>query len=185
MTEKEKMLQGLIFNAMDKELLVERQKNKVLLFEFNTLPPSEGKNKQKILKTILGSLGKGSYVEHSFKCDYGYNIHLSHQVFINFDCIMLDAASIHIGEKTLIGPKAQLLTTTHPTDSQLRLQGLSHAKPIKIGKGVWIGAGTIILPGIEIGDHSIIGAGSIVTKNIPANSTAVGNPCKVISNENS
>lgn len=184
MTEKEKMLNGLPFNAMDKELLKERQQNKELFFEFNTLPPSKGKNKQLILKTALGSMGKGCYLENPFKCDYGYNIHLSNQVFINFDCIMLDGASIHIGEKTLIGPKVQLLTSTHPTDTQLRLKGLSYAKPIKIGKGVWIGAGAIILPGIEIGDYSIIGAGSIVTQNIPANCTAVGNPCKMISNKN-
>ena len=181
MTEKEKMISGIPFMGMDKELIGDRNQAKSLIYQFNNFSPDEGKQKQQLLKKLLGSIGKGSYIENLFCCDYGYNIHLEKQVFINYDCIMLDAASIYIGEKTLIGPRVQILTTTHPVQAKERLKGVSIAKPIRIGKGVWIGAGAILLPGVEVGDYSVIGAGSVVTKNIEANVTAVGNPCKVIS----
>jgi len=181
MTEKEKMLAGIPFNGMDKELILDRSLTRNNIFNFNNSIINDGKAKQKLLKSLLGSFGKGSYIENPFLCDYGYNIHLEKQVFINYDCIMLDGAPINIGEKTLIGPRVQLITTTHPKEVALRLQGVSYAKPIKIGKGVWIGAGVIILPGVTIGNYSIIGAGSMVTKDIPDNVTAFGNPCKVVS----
>jgi len=180
MTEKEKMILGLPFIGMDKELISNRNRAKSQTYQFNNFSPEEGKQKQQLLKELLGAIGKGSYIESPLRCDYGYNIHLAKQVFINYDCVMLDAAPIYIGEKVLIGPRVQILTTTHPVETEERLIGISIGKSIRIGKGAWIGAGVILLPGIEIGEYSIIGAGSVVTKSIGANVTAVGNPCKVI-----
>ena len=179
-TEKEKMLAGKYYNPLDPELMNERKKAKIMLSRFNTIPIEEEEKKIEFMRAFLGSFGKDSWIEPPFQCDYGYNIYLDDCVYFNVNCVVLDANRVNIGNHVKIGPAVQIYSVTHQIDpvEQLSLKEIS--LPINIRDNVWIGGGSIILPGVIIGKNSIIGAGSVVTKEIPDNVLAAGNPCKII-----
>lgn len=178
LTEKEKMLSGQLYNPLDKTLLAERRKARELLHIFNqTAVESERLQAQ---RQLLSASVKNVWIEAPFFCDYGYNIKAGSRVFFNFNCVVLDVAQVIIGENTLIGPAVQIYTALHPMDAAERRTLQETAKPVTIGKDVWIGGAAVICPGVTIGDGAVIGAGSVVTKNIPAGMFAAGNPCRVI-----
>ncbi|KGJ50449.1 hypothetical protein KD33_00060 [Clostridium sp. NCR] len=182
MTEKEKMLKGDAYIASDSELVKDRQKARILTRLYNQTIETDDYTKNEILRKLLGSTGENVYIEPSFKCDYGYNIHLGENFYANFDCIMLDVCEIKIGKNAMLAPNVQIYTAYHPIDPKLRISGIEYGSPVTIGDNVWIGGGAIINPGVTIGDNVVIGSGSVVTKDIPSNCVAVGNPCKVIKN---
>lgn len=180
MTDKEKMLAGLPYRAFGKELFEERQHAKQLVFEFNRLEPNKLKERNQILRKLLGKTQKTFFIEPPFRCDYGYNIEIGHRFYSNYGLIILDCAKVTIGDDVLIGPNVGIYTAGHPIDAKQRAEGWELAKPITIGNRVWIGGGSILNPGVRIGDNSIIGSGSVVTKDIPPSVIAVGNPCRVL-----
>lgn len=182
MTEKEKMLKGDAYIASDPELVKDRQKARILTRLYNQTIETDDYTKNEILRKLLGSTGENVYIEPSFKCDYGYNIHLGENFYANFDCIMLDVCEINIGKNAMLAPNVQIYTAYHPIDPKLRISGIEYGSPVTIGDNVWIGGGAIINPGVTIGDNVVIGSGSVVTKDIQSNCVAVGNPCKVIKN---
>lgn len=173
-TEKEKMTSGENYNSLDEELVSLRANVRKLTKEYNQNPTP------KLLNEIFDSSLENVYIEPPFYCDYGINIILEKNVYMNFNCVILDCASVKIGENTKFGPNVQVYTATHPIDAKERITGIEYAKPITIGKNCWIGGSSVILPGVTIGENCTIGAGSVVAKSIPDNSVAVGNPCKVI-----
>ncbi len=180
-TEKEKMLEGVLYDANnDKSLIAERLKCKDLCHEYNLLPPSQTERRTEILQHLLGRTGRRFLIEQPFYCDYGYNIELGEDFYANVNCVILDEAKVTFGDNVFIAPNCGFYTASHPFDVEQRNSGLEYARPINIGNNVWIGAQCCILPGVTVGDNSIIGAGSVVTKDIPANSIAAGNPCRVI-----
>lgn len=180
MTEKEKMVNGKLYNASDKELLKERQRAKEILLGFNSLRPSEIKRRDDIIRGLLGKVGEHFCIEPPFRCDYGYNISIGENFYANYNCTILDCAEVIIGDNVMLGPNASIFTAGHPIDFKIRSKGLEYALPVTIGSNVWIGGGVIINPGVTIGDNVVIGSGSVVTRKIPAGAVAVGNPCKVI-----
>lgn len=179
-TEKQKMLSGALYNALDKELTQERLQARLLLKELNDSREDEEKKRNEILKELIPNKGKGLWIQPPFYCDYGTNIYLGDNVYFNFNCVILDVMKVKISSRTLIGPNVQIYTATHPINYKERAAGLELAKPINIGEDVWIGGNTVICPGVNIGDRTIIGAGSVVTKDVPSDVFAAGNPCKVI-----
>lgn len=179
-TEREKMLAGELYNAADPELTQGRRRARNLLKSFNDSRDEEGDLRQRILAELFGTVGTNVSIEPPFFCDYGSNIHIGNDVFFNFNCVILDPAQVEIGSTVLFGPNVQIYTATHPLDYQTRRTWLELAKPIRIGSDVWIGGSAILGPGITIGDRTVIGAGSVVTKDIPAGVFAAGNPCRVV-----
>jgi len=179
-TEKEKMLAGEFYTASDPQLVNDRQKARRLVWKFNNSHPDELADRKNILKELFGKIGENIFIEPSFHCDYGYNISVGNYFFMNFGGIILDCNKVTIGDYVQIGPNVQIYSATHSTYPTSRKNFLELAFPITIGNNVWIGGGAIIGPGVTIGDNSVIGAGSVVTKNIPANVVAVGNPCRII-----
>ena len=179
MTEKEKMLTGLLYNPCINELETERLYAQDLCFELNQLPPSAAHKRQQLLKKLLGKTTEQFTIMPGFQCDYGYNIEIGENFFANFNCIILDAAKVTFGHNVLVAPNCGFYTSGHPLDSQTRNSGLEFAKPITIGNNVWIGGNVIVLPGVTIGDNSVIAAGSIVERDIPSNVIAMGTPCRV------
>ncbi|WP_028548012.1 sugar O-acetyltransferase [Paenibacillus sp. UNC451MF] len=182
MTEKEKMLAGKAYKASGEELSGERQNAKNLLFEYNSLHPNELEKRNHILRKLLGKTGGNFFIEPTFRCDYGYNISIGENFYSNYNLTVLDCNKVTIGDNVLIGPNVSLFTAGHPVHPELRASELEFAYPIHIGNNVWIGGGVIINAGVTIGDNSVIGSGSVVTKDIPANMIAVGNPCRVLRN---
>lgn len=180
MSEKQKMLSGLMYNSMDDELIKERLNCKKLCFEFNNLSPEMADQKKRIIKKIFKKTGKNFLIEQNFYCDYGYNITIGENFYSNHNLIILDCTTVEFGDNVLIGPNCSFYAPEHPVDFKTRNSSLEFAKPIKIGNNVWIGGSVVVLGGVTIGDNCVIGAGSVVVKDIPANSIAVGNPCKVI-----
>lgn len=179
-TEKEKMLTGELYNALDPQLLAERLRAQLLFQQLNATPANDLAKRGHLLRDLLPNAGTDLGLNSPFYCDYGTNITMGDQVFLNFNCTILDVAAVTIGSRTLMGPGVQIYTATHPLDYEERASGLESAKPIVIGEDVWIGGGTIICPGVKIGARAVIGAGSVVTKDVPADTMAVGNPCRVI-----
>lgn len=179
-TEKEKMLGGEPYNASDPQLVHERERARALCGQLNSLPPDAPSLQRKTLLCSLFDAETDAYVTSPFFCDYGYNLKLGSNVYFNFNCVVLDVAKVSIGSNTLIGPAVQIYTASHPMNAAERRLGLEHAREITIGEDVWIGGGAIICPGVTIGSGSVIGAGSVVTRSIPANVFAAGNPCSVI-----
>lgn len=179
-SEKEKMLAGQPYLANGSELVGERLFAKELLFEFNNLRPVEVEARNAILQKLFGKTGGHFYVEPPFRCDYGYNIEIGDHFYANYNLVILDCARVKIGDHVFIAPNVGIYTAGHPIHSELRNQELEFALPIEIGNNVWIGGNVVINPGIKIGDNTVIGSGSVVTKNIPPNVLAVGNPCKVL-----
>ena len=179
-TEKEKMLAGELYDALDATLAADRLEARLLLKALNDGREDETEERAVILKKLLPESGEGLWLQPPFYCDYGYNIILGDKVFFNFNCVVLDVTTVSIGSRTLLGPNVQIYTAMHPMNHKERASGLEYAKPITIGADVWIGGSAIICPGVTIGDRSVIGAGSVVTKDIPADVFAAGNPCRVI-----
>ncbi|RAW02228.1 sugar O-acetyltransferase [Pseudochryseolinea flava] len=179
-TEKEKMIAGELYNALDKVLSDERVATRLLLQQLNESREDAPQRRSDIIKTLLPHAATDVWIQPPFYCDYGYNIKIGEKVFFNFNCVVLDVTHVTIGNRTLMGPNVQIYTATHPIDFRERATGLEYAKPITIGEDVWIGGSSILCPGITIGDRSVIGAGSVVTKDIPADVFAAGNPCRVI-----
>ena len=183
MTEKETMLAGLVYDAVNPELQEGLQATREALYEFNMLRPSETQRMKEILKGILGFVGDDNFlINQPFRCDYGKQISIGKRFFANFNFTVLDEACVTIGDDCFIGPNVSIYTACHSTDPVERNSRQEWAKPVGIGHNVWIGGSVTILPGVTIGDNVTIGAGSVVTKDIPSNSVAVGNPCKVIKN---
>ena len=181
-SELEKMLSGDLYLAADPELSAMRLRARRLTREFNQTTEEELDRRFEILSLLFGETGKKITIEPPFHCDYGSHIYAGNDLFMNFGCVVLDCAEVYFGESVLCGPNVQIYTATHPLDALLRSQGPELAKPIRIGNRVWIGGGAIICPGVTIGDNTTIGAGSVVTKDIPANVFAAGNPCRVLRN---
>lgn len=179
-TEKEKMLAGELYDALDPLLSEERLKARLLLKELNDSREDETEKRSRILEELIPNAGEGLWLQPPFYCDYGYNITVGERVFFNFNCVVLDVTTVTIGSRTLFGPNVQIYTATHPMDHQERASGLEYARPITIGEDVWVGGSAVICPGVTIGHRSVIGAGSVVTKDIPADVFAAGNPCRVI-----
>lgn len=173
------MMQGQMYDSSDTELVKLRAKCRQLLTMFNARGGYALAGP--VSKVLLPNVSLSTVIEPTFQCDYGFNIITGFNVFINFNCVFLDANTIHIGDRTLIGPSVQLYTASHPKDAKLRMLRQAIAKPIVIGKDCWIGGGSVICPGVTIGDGAIVGAGSVVTKDIPANCVYAGNPAKYIS----
>ena len=181
MTEKEKMLAGEIYNAnYDEELIKERETVKDLCFEYNNTMPSNRKKQQELLEKIFHSKNENILIEAPFYCDYGYNIKVGKNFYSNHNLVLLDAGRITFGDNIFIGPNCSFYTSHHPIDKDVRNEGLEYATKITVGQDVWFGGGVTVLPGVTIGNNVVIGASSVVTKDIPDNSIAVGNPCKVI-----
>lgn len=181
MSEKDKMLAGEIYDAnYDEELIAERTKVKDLCYAYNHLKPSNMDERKQVMRKIVGKIHGDFLIEQPFTCDYGYNIEIGENFYANHNLIILDANKVKFGDNVFIAPNCGFYTSGHPLDAQTRNQGLEYAYPIEIGNNVWIGGNTVVLPGVKIGDNCVIGAGSIVTKDIPSNSIAVGNPCKII-----
>lgn len=181
MTEKEKMLQGLIYDAnYDSQLIAERLECKELCRDYNDLRPKDNDGRNRLLHKLLGEIGGDILIEQPFYCDYGYNIKVGKNFYANFNLVILDGAPVTFGDNVFIAPNCGFYTAGHPVDAVERNKGLEYARPITVGNDVWIGAHVCVLPGVTIGDNCVIGAGSVVTKDIPSGSVAVGNPCKVI-----
>ena len=180
MTEREKMTAGLAFRTGDPELMRNKSDARTLAEEYNRSPENQPEKRYEILKKLFGECGEKIMIKPPFHCDYGYNIFLGENFFANFDCVFLDLAPIRIGCGTLIGPKVQLLTAHHPFDAATRGTALEAGKPIVIGDHCWLGGGVIVCPGVTIGDRAVVGAGSVVTRDIPADSVAAGNPARII-----
>ncbi|MEO3866372.1 sugar O-acetyltransferase [Rheinheimera fenheensis] len=179
-TEKQKMLSGQWYNPLDKQLSAERMAARRLQHLYNQSAPDDAPARSALLKQWLPNTGKHFYVEPPFYCDYGYNIKTGAKVFFNFNCVVLDVAEVRIGNNVFFGPAVQIYTVNHPLDAKKRNTLIEQALPVVIEDDVWIGGGAVILPGVTIGKGSVIAAGSVVTKDIPADVVAAGNPCRVI-----
>ena len=162
------------------ELKREMLKAKELCFKNNHLEPSKIEERTEIIKKLFANVGKDVRIEPNFFCDYGYNISVGDNFYMNHNCVILDPGKVEFGDNVFIGPNCGFYTAGHPIDINLRNQGLEYAKPIKVGNNVWFGGNVVVLPGVTIGDNVTIGAGSVVTKDIPSNTIAYGNPCKVV-----
>lgn len=178
-TEKHKMLSGELYDPMDPELIEERLRARNLLKDLNN-SAEDSENRSRLVSELLPRASKSLWIQPPFYCDYGSNIIIGGKVFFNFNCVVLDVTEVKIGSRTLFGPNVQIYTATHPTNYKERASGLEYAKPVSIGEDVWVGGGAVICPGVIIGDRTVIGAGSVVTKHIPSDVFAAGNPCKVI-----
>ena len=177
---RDRMLAGEAYIADDPQLVEESRRAMGLTHRINTTDPTERDTLRALFTELLGEYGEESTIRPPFHCDYGFNIRLGEGVFLNFNCVILDVVEVTIGDKTQIAPGVQILTADHPRSPEVRASGLEFGRPIHIGRNVWIGGGAIILPGVTIGDDALIGAGSVVTRDVPAGATVVGNPARVL-----
>lgn len=180
MTEWEKMQEHLIYNDFDADLFKRREEAKKLFKEFNRTTDEEVEKRQMIMRKLFKKVGERVFLEPNFTCEFGKNITLGNDLYINFGCTLLDCGQISIGNNTLIGPNVSMYSANHSLDAEERIAGALIPEPISVGNRVWIGGGSIILSGVTIGDDTVIGAGSVVTHDIPAGVIAAGNPCKII-----
>jgi maltose O-acetyltransferase len=179
MSERQKMISGLPYDPGDPELQADQAAARQWMARYNAALAAPPADRRDLLRQKLGEVGEGAVVRPPFHCDYGYNIRLGRNAFLNFSCIILDVCAVEIGDLTQIGPGVQILTADHPRDPAQRAGGLEFGKAIVIGRNVWIGGGALILPGVTIGDDAVIGAGSVVTRDVPEGATAMGNPARV------
>ena len=179
-TEKQKMLAGEFYLADDVELTNDNKRASLLLKQYNSTTVEDTEMRLRILKELFGKVEEKIQIVPPFHCDYGSNIYVGDDFYMNFGCVILDCAAVHIGNNVLCAPGAHIYTASHPTDPEIRRSGLELAAPVKIGNNVWLGGGAIVCPGVTIGDDTTIGAGSVVVKDIPARVVAAGNPCVVI-----
>jgi maltose O-acetyltransferase len=178
-TEREKMLAGELYDPLDAELVAARVRARDLCQELNATREREEETRRRILVDLFGAGGDDVWMQPPFFCDYGSNIFLGTRVFFNFNCVVLDVCAVRIGNYTLFGPAVQIYTATHPLEAELRRRQ-EFAKPVTIGSDVWVGGAAVICPGVTIGSRSVVGAGSVVTRDIPDGVFAAGNPCRVI-----
>lgn len=179
-SEKEKMLSGHLYLPDASELKAERMKAKEIIYDYNLCRPSEEEKREHLLRGLLGACGEHIEVEIPFYCDYGYNIRVGDNFHANHGCTIIDCAPVSIGDNVYIAPHVCIYTAGHPQNVRERNAGLEYARRITIGNNVWIGGNAVIKPGVTIGDNTVIGAGSVVTRNIPPNVVAAGNPCRVL-----
>lgn len=177
-SERQKMISGQPYNPGDPELQADQTAAKHWMARYNASLASSPADRRDLLRQRLGEVGEGAVIRPPFHCDYGYNIRLGRNVFLNFNCVILDVCEVEIGDLTQIGPGVQILTADHPRDPDDRARGMEFGKPIKIGRNVWIGGGAILLPGVNIGDDAVIGAGSVVTRDVAPGATVMGNPAR-------
>ncbi len=179
LSEKQKMLAGQLYHANCPELQAEQVANKHWMQRCNNSAELLNEQRHALLEEHLNAVGDGVVIRPPFYCDYGYNISIGSNVFMNFNCVVLDVCPISIGDDCQIGPAVQIYAADHPLDPKVRRSGLESGRAVKIGNNVWIGGGAIILPGVTVGDHAVIGAGSVVTRDVPARATVVGNPARL------
>ncbi len=180
-TEKEKMLAGELYRPSDPEILADLAATQSWLARYNAALGRSTGEQHALLRERFGAVGTGCVIRPPFFCDYGFNIRLGTNVFMNFNCVVLDVVTVEIGDGTQIGPAVQIYAADHPRDPKVRCDGLEFGKPVRIGRNVWIGGGAIILPGITIGDDAVIGAGSVVTRDVATGATVAGKPARVMS----
>jgi len=178
-TERDKMLAGELYDPLDPELVRLRERARDLCFDLNSTRERDADLRRRILAALFGTGGDSVWMQPPFYCDYGVNIHLGERVYFNFNCVVLDVCRVAIGDFTLFGPAVQIYTATHPMNAELRRKQ-EFGKPVTIGADVWVGGGAIICPGVTIGSKTVIGAGSVVTRDIPGGVFAAGNPCRVV-----
>ena len=178
-TELDKMLAGELYDPLDPELVRRRTRARDLLQTLNATREADEAARRQLLIELLGAGGESAWIQPPFYCDYGSNIRLGQRVFFNFNCVVLDVCQVTVGDFTLFGPAVQIYTATHPMDAELRRKQES-GRPVAIGSDVWVGGGALILPGVTIGSRSVIGAGSVVTRDVPDAVFAAGNPCRVV-----
>lgn len=177
--EKQKMIAGENYLSDDETLCKERLAARALTWRYNNSAPEETQCRHALLQQLLGSVGK-AWIEPPFRCDYGYNIHIGHNFYANFDCVILDVCPVRIGDNCMLGPGVHIYTATHPIDATLRTRGIEYGIPVSIGNNVWIGGRAIINPGVTLGDNVVVASGSVVVKDVPANCVVAGNPARII-----
>jgi len=182
MTIRERMKNGMLYIDLGEGLDEERIRCKELLYDYNHSRPSEEIKRKELLRKLLGDMGEDIWIEPPVHMAYGTNVHIGDHFYANFNLVIVDDIDVYIGEHVMIAPNVTITATGHPVDSNLRRPGTQFSIPVRIGNDVWIGSSVVILPGITIGDRSVIGAGSVVTRDIPDNVIAVGNPCRVLRN---
>jgi maltose O-acetyltransferase len=178
-SEREKMLAGELYDALDADLVAGRERARDLCQALNATREGDTEGRRRVLRELFAVGGDTVWMQPPFFCDYGANLYLGTRVFFNFNCVVLDVCEVRIGDYTLFGPGVQILTPLHPLDPGLRRKQ-EFGKPIEIGSDVWVGGGALILAGVRIGSRAVIGAGSVVTRDIPEGAFAAGNPCRVI-----
>jgi maltose O-acetyltransferase len=178
--EKEKMLAGELYRSTDPDLRAAMATTEQWLRSLNAIPNEEAEQRFSTLQTLLGHIGSGTQIKSPFACDYGTHISIGKNGFVNYGCVFLDCNLISIGEDAQIGPGVHIYTAFHPINAEVRRSGLEAARPVTIGHNVWLGGSCIICPGVTIGDKTVIGAGSVVVRDVPANCVAVGNPCRIV-----
>lgn len=179
-SQQQRMLAGEAYNAGDPDLLEQRRQCRLLVERFNAVSFEHTQARRAILQDLLGEVGDGAEVMAPFECDYGYQISIGARTFINYGAVVLDAAKVTIGSDVQIGPRVQLLTALHPLQAEPRRRGIETAEPVSIGDSAWLAAGVIVCPGVTIGPEAVIGAGSVVTRDMPAGHLCVGNPCRAV-----
>lgn len=178
-SEREKMLAGELYNALDPELTLARERCRNLCLLLNATREDQREERRRLLAELFAR-ETDVWLQPPFFCDYGTNIDLGRQVYFNFNCVVLDVARVTIGNNVMFGPAVQIYTATHPIDATERRSGLEYAKPVRIGSDVWVGGGAILCPGVTVGDGTVIGAGSVVTRDIPPGVVAAGNPARIL-----
>jgi maltose O-acetyltransferase len=179
-TEKEKMLAGELYRPGDSEIQAALAANKVWMAEYNAAFAQSADQRRALLRPRLAFVGEGAVIRPPFFCDFGFNIHIGANAFLNFNCVILDVVEVSIGQGAQIGPAVQIYAADHPRDPEQRRSGLEFGRPVRIGRNTWIGGGAIILPGVTIGDDAIVGAGAVVTRDVATGATVVGNPARTI-----
>lgn len=180
MTQKERMEKGLVYDATVNDIMSEQVTYLDAMYRFNLTAPTELEKREALLKEMLGSVGEGCYIEPPFHANWGgKNVHFGNFVYANFNLTVVDDANIYVGDNVMFGPNVTVATANHPICPELRERGFQYNKEVHIGKNVWIGANTVVVPGVTIGDNTVIGAGSVVTRDIPSNCVAYGSPCRV------
>lgn len=180
LTEKEKMAAGELYLSGDKELVQNRVEAQELIYQYNYTRGYEEEHRKEILKLLLGSADKTTTILPTFRCDYGFHIHVGKNFYANFDCVMLDVCEIRIGDNCMFGPGVHIYTATHPLEPAERNSGLEYGKPVTIGDNVWIGGRAVINPGVVIGNNVVVASGSVVTKSVPDNVVIGGNPARIL-----
>jgi maltose O-acetyltransferase len=179
-TEKDKMLAGDLYDPLDPQLVGERRRARLLAKALNDTRDDQQEERARLIRTLIPASGRDTWIEPPFYCDYGHNITLGDRVFFHFNCVVLDVAPVSIGSRVLFAPAVQIYAATHPLSAEARAGGLELGKAVSIGDDVWVGGGAIVCPGVRIGEGSVVAAGSVVTRDIPAGVLAAGNPCRVI-----
>lgn len=179
-TEREKMVSGELYDPDDPELIADRRAGRDLTERLNRLQVSEESQRTELVADLFGSVGDDVYLEPPFRCDYGYNIHVGDDFYTNFDCVILDAGRVEIGDDCMLAPGVHIYTATHPLEAAKRVKGPEYTKPVTVGDEVWIGGRAVLNPGVTVGDGAVIGSGAVVTDDVPANVVVQGNPAEIV-----